>query len=58
MADARYGNRNGAGATIVDEPADQFYGDRRYAVEDLEGHRWNFATRVRDVPADELQRPA
>ena len=46
-----------AGATILDEPEDQFYGDRRYAVEDLEGHQWNFAQHVRDVPLEELQPP-
>ena len=32
-----------AGATIVAEPADQFYGDRTYSAFDLEGHRWSFA---------------
>jgi uncharacterized glyoxalase superfamily protein PhnB len=35
-----------AGATIVEEPADQPYGDRRYAAEDLEGHHWYFAQRI------------
>jgi len=32
-----------AGAVVLEEPADQPYGDRRYAVEDPEGHRWYFA---------------
>ncbi len=31
------------GATILEEPTDQPYGDRRYGVEDPEGHRWYFA---------------
>lgn len=31
------------GATIIEEPADQDYGDRRYAAEDPEGHVWYFA---------------
>ncbi len=45
-------------AVILDEPADQFYGDRRYSVEDLEGHRWNFAQRVRDVAPEDMKPPA
>jgi uncharacterized glyoxalase superfamily protein PhnB len=38
-----------AGATILAEPKDQEYGDRRYDAEDLEGHVWSFAEHVRDV---------
>ena len=38
-----------AGATILREPEDQFYGDRTYGVEDPEGHHWSFAQHVRDV---------
>lgn len=38
-----------AGATIVAEPADQFYGDRTYRAVDPEGHAWTFAARVREV---------
>ena len=56
--DAHYQVARAAGAKIIDEPADQFYGDRRYAVEDLEGHNWNFATHVRDVPPQEMQPPS
>ena len=36
-----------AGAKILDEPADQFYGDRRYSAADPEGHHWYFAQPVR-----------
>jgi uncharacterized glyoxalase superfamily protein PhnB len=32
-----------AGAKIIGEPADQFYGDRTYGAMDLEGHSWTFA---------------
>lgn len=32
-----------AGATIIEEPNDTFYGARRYGAEDPEGHRWYFA---------------
>ena len=42
------------GATILREPADQFYGDRNYNAEDPEGHQWTFAQHVRDVPPEEL----
>ena len=38
-----------AGATIVAEPEDQFYGDRTYRAADLEGHVWTFAQHVHDV---------
>lgn len=43
----------GAGATILAEPQDQPYGDRRYDAEDLEGHRWSFAQHTGDVPPEE-----
>ena len=42
-----------AGATILQEPKDQFYGDRTCEIVDPEGHRWSIATHVKDVnPAD------
>jgi PhnB protein len=41
-----------AGATIVNEPEDQSYGDR-YIAEDLEGHRRTFSQHVRDVAPDQ-----
>ncbi|MEN3312565.1 MAG: hypothetical protein V7645_1894, partial [Actinomycetota bacterium] len=47
-----------AGAKIVREPEDQFYGDRNYAVEDPEGHEWYFGTHVRDVSPEEMQTAA
>lgn len=51
--DAHFERAREAGATILAEPADQAYGDRRYDAEDLEGHAWSFAQHVRDVsPAD------
>ena len=51
--DAHHAQALACGAKILAPPEDTFYGDRRYHVEDLEGHHWNFATRVRDVPASE-----
>ncbi len=44
-----------AGATIVDEPSDQFYGDRTYRCTDLEGHHWTFSMHVRDVSREEAE---
>jgi uncharacterized glyoxalase superfamily protein PhnB len=44
-----------AGAAIVAEPEDQFYGDRTYRAADPEGHIWSFATRVREVSRSEAE---
>jgi uncharacterized glyoxalase superfamily protein PhnB len=38
-----------AGAKIVDEPQDEFYGERQYNAEDFFGHRWNFTETLADV---------
>lgn len=35
-----------AGATIVQEPTQFFFGDRVYVATDLEGHLWSFAERI------------
>ena len=44
-----------AGAVIAAEPKDEFYGDRSYRAVDPEGHRWTFATKVRDVSRAEAE---
>ena len=44
-----------AGAKIVKEPEDQFYGDRTYIAADLEGHHWTFSQPVRDVSNEEME---
>ena len=44
-----------AGAVIIAEPADQFYGDRTYRALDHEGHHWTFGARVRDVTRAEAE---
>jgi uncharacterized glyoxalase superfamily protein PhnB len=41
--DQHFARAVAAGALVLEQPADQPYGDRRYAVEDPEGHRWYFA---------------
>ena len=53
-ADAHYAQAKAAGATILEEPNDTFYGDRRYGAEDCEGHHWCFATHVRDVAPEDM----
>lgn len=45
-----------AGAEIVQEPVDQFYGERTYRARDPEGHVWTFAETVRHVPRDDAER--
>ena len=44
-----------AGARIVAEPEDQFYGDRIYRALDPEGHAWSFSTKVREVTRAEAE---
>jgi PhnB protein len=56
--DATHQRALAAGATSVQEPADQFYGDRRSGVKDACGNTWYIATHVEDVPPDELKRRA
>ncbi len=51
--DAHHRRAAAEGAQIVEPPNEQPYGDRRYDAADPEGHRWTFATRVRDVPPEE-----
>lgn len=47
--DAHCRRARAAGAAIVREPADMFWGDRMYAARDCEGHHWTFAQHLRDV---------
>jgi uncharacterized glyoxalase superfamily protein PhnB len=42
--DAHWRHARAAGAIVLDEPADQEYGERVYRALDPEGHRWIFAT--------------
>ncbi len=56
--DAHYARARAAGAKILAEPEDQFYGDRSYASADLEGHHWHFAQHIRDVAPEDMIPPA
>ena len=44
-----------AGATVDQEPEDQFWGDRLGQVTDPFGHVWSVATRVEDLTPDEIE---
>lgn len=54
--DALHAQALAAGATEVSPPTDQFHGDRVGVLRCPFGHRWNLATHLRDVPAQEQQR--
>jgi PhnB protein len=43
-----------AGATVLMEVEDQFWGDRFGTVSDPFGHTWSIATHVEDVPPEEI----
>ena len=52
--DDHYQRATAAGAVIVSEPTDQYWGDRRYEARDIEGHAWFFHQHIRDVPQHEI----
>jgi uncharacterized glyoxalase superfamily protein PhnB len=47
--DAHCERARAAGAAILQEPADQFYGDRSAGVTDAFGNTWYIATHIKDV---------
>ncbi len=53
--DAHYQQAKAEGAKIMLEPSDMFWGDRMYYAQDCEGHHWNFAQRVEDVPPEDMK---
>jgi uncharacterized glyoxalase superfamily protein PhnB len=54
--DAHCERARAAGAVVLMEPADQFYGDRTYRVRDPEGHVWTFAQTLRAVTREEAEK--
>ena len=56
--DAHHARAAAAGATILEEPTDQFYGDRSYRAVDPEGHHWVFSQNIRDVSPEEMEAAA
>jgi PhnB protein len=53
-ADVTFARALEAGAEEIYPIADQFYGDRAGRIRDPFGHHWIIATRIRDVPEDEM----
>jgi len=45
-----------AGATLEQDPKDQFYGERSGSVRDPFGHRWSIGHSIEEVSPDEMQR--
>jgi PhnB protein len=52
--DKHFEQAKAAGAKIISEPQDQFYGDRNYTAEDPQGHQWGFATHTRDIAPEDI----
>ena len=53
--DAHHARAAAEGANILQEPEDQFYGDRTYRAEDPEGGRWWFHQELNQVTGEEMQ---
>jgi uncharacterized protein (DUF952 family)/uncharacterized glyoxalase superfamily protein PhnB len=51
--DAHYARTRERGATILDPPGDQPYGERQYTAEDLGGHHWAFSESIADVAPED-----
>ncbi|MGE8154724.1 VOC family protein [Pseudomonas vancouverensis] len=47
-----------AGATVVSEVKDQFYGDRSGSLKDPFGHLWFLATRKEDLTQEQIEQRA
>lgn len=45
-----------AGATVIREPQDQFYGERCAAIRDPFGHEWLLGQEIEKVSKEEMQR--
>jgi uncharacterized glyoxalase superfamily protein PhnB len=53
--DALFERAKAAGAKVLREPADQFYGDRSAMVADPEGHVWSFGQTLQEMSFDEMK---
>ena len=54
--DATYKGAVSAGARSLQEPADQFYGDRSARFEDPFGNQWAVMTHIKDVSEKEMKK--
>ncbi len=55
-ADAVADRAVAAGATLVREPMDQFYGERSCSIRDPFGHEWSVGQEIEKVSHEEIQR--
>lgn len=55
--DRHYQQAKAAGAAIISEPEDGFWGGRIYRATDPEGHHWEFSQQGRDLAAHHWQLP-
>jgi uncharacterized glyoxalase superfamily protein PhnB len=53
--EAHYARAKHMNAHLLSEIGDAFYGDRRYGVEDPEGHHWYFAQTIKQVAPTDWQ---
>lgn len=56
--DAAYRRALEAGASVIEEPSDMFYGDRRATIKDPFGNIWQIATHKEDLSLDEIRKRA
>ncbi|HAA40866.1 MULTISPECIES: VOC family protein [Pseudomonas] len=56
--DAQFKQAVAAGASVVSEPEDRFYGDRSGSVKDPYGHLWYLATRKEDLSEEQIRQRA
>ncbi|UII73346.1 VOC family protein [Pseudomonas sp. HN11] len=56
--DAQFKQAVAAGASVVSEPKDQFYGDRSASVKDPFGHMWFLATHKEDLTEAQIRERA
>ncbi len=54
--DKHFARAKKAGAKILEEPQDTFYGHRRYGAEDPEGHQWYFARELKPRAREKARR--
>ncbi len=56
--DATFEKAVSAGAKVLDQVTDQFWGDRHGRLEDPFGHQWNIATHIKDLSEEEMKKAA
>ena len=54
--DKHFARARKAKANVLNKLEDTFYGDRRYGVEDPEGHQWLFAQHVKNVSEADMKK--